>query len=114
MAPLSRPGQMRHRVTVQRATRTQDPNTGIESIVWNDHLVDIPAAVRPLTSRELQAASARQSEVSVEFELRAGFDITGEDRIVFEGENWDLEPPTLDETRQRRMKIKAARGPSQG
>ena len=114
MAPLSRPGQMRHRVTVQRATRTQDPNTGIESTVWNDHLTDIPAAVRSLTSRELQAASARQSEVSVEFELRAGFDITGEDRISFEGEFWDLDPPTLDETRQRRMKIKASKGVSNG
>ena len=105
---------MRHRATVQRATETQDPATGVQSTVWNDHLIDIPAAVRSLTSRELQAASARQSEVSVEFEMHAGLDITAKDRLVFEGSNWDLEPPTLDETRQRRMKIKASRGVADG
>jgi len=111
---ISRPGQMRHRITVQEKTVAQDPATGIESVEWTDKHVDIPAAVRPLTSREMQAAAARQSEVSVEFELRAGLSITGADRILFEGEAWELEPPTLDETRQRRMKIKAARGLTSG
>lgn len=105
---------MRHRITVQRKTETIDPATGVRSTAWADHLVSVPAAIRPMTSRELQAAAARQSEVSVEFEIRTGLDIEAGDRIVFDGHIWDIEPPTLDETRARRMKIKAARGVTNG
>lgn len=111
---MSRPGQMRHRITVQRNTETVNPATGVRSSSWADLYVGVPAAIRSLTSRELQAASARQSESSVEFELRAGLDINADDRIVFDGDVYDIEPPTFDETRQRRMKIKAARNLTNG
>jgi SPP1 family predicted phage head-tail adaptor len=116
MAPLSKPGQMRHRITVQEYVETTDPNTGVKTRSWSNKsgMVDIPAAVRPLTSREQQAAAARNSEVEVEFELRADFAITAKDRILFEGENWELEPPQYDETRKRRIKIKAKRGMTDG
>lgn len=105
---------MRHRATVQRKTETVNPMTGIRSTSWADLHIDVPFAVRSLTSSEMQAAAARQSKVSVEFETRVGLDIRADDRIVFEGEVYDIEPPTLDETRQRRMKIKAARGLTNG
>jgi len=105
---------MRHRATVQRKTETVNPATGVRTTAWADLYADVPFSVRPLTSRELQAAAARQSEVSVEFETRAGLDIQPDDRIVFDGHIWDIEPPTLDETRQRRMKIKAHRSLTDG
>lgn len=105
---------MRHRITVQEYTESRDPNTGVVTRSWTDKYTDIPAAIRPLTSREMQAASARNSRVEVEFELRADYDITAAMRIVFEGDNWELEAPQYDETRKRRMKVKAARGMTDG
>lgn len=114
MAPLAKVGQMRHVITVQEKSEATDSSTGVKSVTWSNKYSNIPAAVRPLTSREMQAAAARQSKVEVEFETRADYSITADDRIVFEGSNWELEPPTLDETRSRRMKIKAARGLTDG
>lgn len=105
---------MRHRATVQRKTEVVDPMTGIRSTSWADLHANVPFAIRSLTSNEMQAASARQSKVTVEFETRAGLDIRADDRILFEGHVYDIEPPMLDETRQRRMKIKAARGLTNG
>lgn len=111
MAPI---GDMRHYITVQEYTETVDPQTGVREQAWADKYVDVPAAFRSLTSNEQQAASARNSSVAVEFELHAGLTITAADRIVFEGDVYELEPPMLDQTRQRRMKIKAARGMTDG
>lgn len=105
---------MRHRATVQRKTETIDPATGVRSTEWADLHTNVPFSVRPLTVREMDAAAARQSEVSVEFETRPGLDIKADDRIVFDGEVWDIEPPALDPTRKRRLTIKAARNLTNG
>jgi len=114
MATLSSLGAMRHSINVQEYTETTNPQTGVRTRSWSDKYTDVPAAYRALTSREQQGASARNSEVSVEFEMHAGLAITAANRIVFEGDVYEIEPPTLDETRQRRMKIKAARGMTDG
>lgn len=113
---LARPGQMRHRITIERYTESApDPETGIPGTAsWQTQYSDIPAAYRPLTSRELQAAGARQLETEAEFELRAGLDIRSSDRIVFDGDVWEIDGIRYDETRARRMKIGAHKGLTDG
>jgi len=108
-----RAGEYRHRVTIERKVVTQDPNTGFESVDWQPLHTDVQAAFRPLTSRELQAAGARQSRVSAEFEIADGLDVTGEDRIIHLGDVWELEPPQPGGF-NRMVKIKAARGLTSG
>lgn len=110
---MARAGQMRHRITVQSKTTTTN-GRGERSETWSDLYTDVPASVRWLSSGELQAASARQSESTVEFELRVGLDITSEHRIVWEGRIYELEPPILDRSGMRRMRIKASEGVTDG
>lgn len=114
--PLARPGQMRHRITIQRKTvPAPDPNTGVTGPpTWTALHANIPAAYRPLTSRELQAAGARQALTESEFEIRAGLDIRTSDRILFAGEVWEIDGIKYDETRARRMKIGAHQGLTDG
>lgn len=110
---FARIGEMRHLITVQENTRVKDSD-GNWADEWADLYTDVPAKIRELTSREMQAAGARQSNATVEFETHAGLDITADNRIVFEGQNYDIEPPRLDPTRQRRMMIRAYVGTSDG
>ena len=108
---------MRHRITVEKKTIVQDPATGVESESWANKFPTItggiPASYRPLTSNERQAASARQSVASAEFEIMFGLAIDAGDRVIFDGHVWDIEPPEFD-TKQRRLKFKAARGLTNG
>ena len=104
---------MRQRITVQAKQETTG-EFGERKVTWVDVYTDIPASVRWLTARELQAAAARQSESTVEFELRADFDITAEHRIVFQGKSFELEPPIFDQTARRFMRIKASEGVTDG
>ncbi len=107
---------MRHRITIERYSEGEpDPDTGIPGESgWNVLHADIPAAYRPLTSRELQAAGARQAKTESEFEIRTGLDIRTSDRIVFGGDVWEIDGIKHDETRQRRMKIGAHQGLTDG
>ncbi len=111
---LARPGQMRHRITVEEKTETVDPNTGVRTESWTAKYSDIPAAYRPLTSRELQAAGARNMNTEAEFELRADFDITAAMRIQFNGDVWEIDGIRYDETLQRRIKIGVHKGLTDG
>lgn len=113
---LARPGQMRHRITIERETESApDPDTGIPGTSeWQTQYSSIPAAYRSLTAREVQAAGARQAETTSEFEIRPLPDILESDRIVFDGEVWEIDGIKYDETRQRRMKIGAHKGLTDG
>lgn len=113
---MSRPGQMRHRITIERLVESEpDPNTGAPGeSEWVEQYASVPAAYRPLTAREQQAAGARNMQTESEFELRAGLDIRPSDRIVFDGDVWEIDGIRYDETRARRMKIGAHKGLTDG
>lgn len=106
---------MRHRITIERETESApDPDTGATTLEWNAVYTSVPAAYRPLTSGEMQAAGARQAKTESEFELRTGLDIRPSDRIVFAGDVWEIDGIRYDETRARRMKIGAHKGLTDG
>jgi SPP1 family predicted phage head-tail adaptor len=111
---MNRIGPMRHRIDIQRLTRTTNPSTGVVSETWATVHESYPASVRALSARELQAAGARQSEATVEFEMRADVTVNPDDRILFEGDVYDIEPPQLDPTRRRFYRIKASRNLTNG
>ena len=111
---MNKIGRMRHYIAIQELTTTTDPVTGVQSETWADKYSSVPASFRAMSARELQAAGARQSEASVEFEIRADFTVDAGMRIVLDGDIYDVEEPLLDPTRQRFLRIRAKRGITNG
>ena len=62
-------GKLRHRVRLERPSRTQDPATGEMIDGWE--LVDtLWASIEPLSAREFIAAMSTQSEVTARILIR--------------------------------------------
>lgn len=112
---MNRLGPMRYRITVQERTTTTN-SRGERVETWSDLYSDIPASLRYLTAREQQAAGARQSEVTVAFEMWASNvpNLSGEHRIVYAGDNYELEPPTFHGRQLEFVEVKAMKGPTDG
>lgn len=89
-----RTGPLRHRVTVQVKSTTQNAY-GEEAITYTDLPTQpqIWANVRPASGRELFAAGASQqlSELMHRVEIRYRTDLSAEHRIVWENRNLDIE-----------------------
>jgi SPP1 family predicted phage head-tail adaptor len=63
-------GRLRHRVTFERRIDQQDSVTGGVTTVWSALFTDVPAAIEPLTARELIAAQAVQSKITARITVR--------------------------------------------
>ena len=110
---MIRSGALRQTVTIQApATGTDDygaPNTG-----WTDFATDIRVSIRPLSSRELVAAQAAQTETSHEIKMRYLPGITSAMRIVFEGRFFNLSRPLNTNERNIELIIPATEGLNNG
>lgn len=90
------PGALRHRLVVQRATKTQD-SYGQDVVEWTD-LMTIYAQVRAMTGNEMEAA--RQTAAEARFKIRSWYPpvtIRREDRIIWDQRTLDVldaEDPT--------------------
>lgn len=75
-------GKLRHYVTIQKLTTTQDPVTGNITESWADKWVNVPAAISPLSGREFIAAQSTQSEVTGRITIRWRDGLDASMRIV--------------------------------
>ena len=112
---MNRIGPMRYRVTVQEKTETVN-SFGERQIVWADLYINIPASDRWLSTKELQEANARQSEVSIAFEFWAANvpNISSEHRILFDGDVYELEPPSFHGRQHEFVQVKGMKGLTDG
>ena len=62
-------GKLRHRVTIQSYTETQDTTTGAITKVWNT-FATVWASIEPLSAKEFIAAQAEQSKISLRITIR--------------------------------------------
>nr|WP_298117427.1 phage head closure protein [uncultured Pseudomonas sp.] len=73
-------GRLRHRIAIQQKIETQDTTTGAIAHTWQTiaGLDSVPAAIEPLSVRDLMAAQAAQSEITARITIRyrAGLDAT--------------------------------------
>lgn len=83
-------GQLRHRIKIEKISRTQDANTLELKDSWITHADNVPAHVSDLSTRELLAAQAIQSQVSARITIRHRTDIDASMRIVFRGKVYDI------------------------
>jgi SPP1 family predicted phage head-tail adaptor len=113
-----RSGDLRQRVTFQsRSTGTADDGSPLTD--WAEVLPNVPAAIAPLTGRELMAAQAVQSEVSHEIAIRyhpllaVPKDVAAM-RIVFGARIFNIHSATTVDERRREMRILASEGLNDG
>lgn len=86
-----RAGRLRHRITIEQATPTQD-DFGQEIIAWST-LATVWAEKRDLSGRELFQAQQVSSQVTTQFRIRHRTDVGGGERIVHDGVTYNIEAP---------------------
>ncbi len=83
-------GSLRHRVTLQRLTITQDSSSGDTTESWTD-VATVWAAIEPLSARDFIAAQAEQSKVTARIVIRARDDVTAAMRVKHGQTLYDIE-----------------------
>ena len=90
-------GDLRHRVTIQAyADGGRDEDGFPTPSTWTDY-VQLWAKVTPLSSRDLIAAQAAQSEVVARMVIRHRTDITTDMRVIYRGKIYAITSPGLDD-----------------
>lgn len=100
-------GKLRHRVTIQKRSRAQDPS-GEESDVFTA-IAEVWASVEPLTGREQFTAQQILSEVTHRIRMRyiPGITVSARDRIVYGTRLFDIQFPANLEERNKELEITA-------
>lgn len=106
--------RLRHRVTVQQRTQTQDATTGEITVTWAALLVDEPAEVVPLSGKEYIAAGATQAVVDTRMTIRWRSGIEAAMRIVFDGQNYNVAAVLPDPSNRRWLTLMVQRGVNDG
>ena len=83
-----RAGWLRHRVTIQEKIVTRD-TYGEEDFTWSD-TATVWASVEPSRGRDFQQAQTEQVTYDTVIRLRYGTDINPENRIVWNGQYYDV------------------------
>lgn len=83
-------GKLRHRITIQRPARSQNPETGAITQTWED-VAPVWASVEPLSAREFIAAQSTQSRVTARIVIRYRDDIDASMRILHKGKIYNIE-----------------------
>lgn len=88
-------GKLRHRIDFQIQGEVQDPVTGEMVLGWATVWAKVPAAVTPLSVRDLIAAQAAQSEATARIVIRYRSGVLPTMRIIYRGEVYDIKGPAL-------------------
>jgi SPP1 family predicted phage head-tail adaptor len=99
-------GQLRHRVTIERPTRTEHPATGERLLAWQD-VATVWAGVRPLTAREAAANAQTQANVTHEVTMRYTSALTADCRLRFGGRVLDITGIRNVDERNRELRVSA-------
>lgn len=77
-----RAGELRHLLTVQRLSTTQDEyGTPVEA--WADLTPDIWGAIRPLSGKEISDGDRINGRTTHRIQIRSDFTISNDDRIKY-------------------------------
>lgn len=76
-----RAGKMKRRVTIQQFVSLQDPNTGSVTKEWRD-VANVWGEIDSVSGRELVAAQAEQSEMTVRIWIRYRKGVTTKNRLT--------------------------------
>ena len=102
--------RLRHRVTIQNFTTTQDSNTGAITEGWADFDDNVPAEVWPLSGREFVAAQAVQAGVTTRITIRYQTGILPRMRVLHDGQTYNIQAVLPDQTLRRHLTLMCERG----
>lgn len=85
-----RAGQLRHRITIQRKARVQDPETGAITEGWQDYITNLAASSTPSSVRQFLAAQQVNNELTGTFTIRYREDINASMRLLHKGSSYDI------------------------
>lgn len=88
-------GKLRHRVTIQVNTPTQDATTGVVTDVWTT-FATVWASVEPLSAREFIAAANTSSQVVARVVIRYLAGVVPSMRIVHGSRTYNIEGVLAD------------------
>lgn len=74
-------GKLRHRVTIEKRIDVQDTTTGGITTNWTALFTNVPAAIEPLSARELLAAASVRPQVVAKITLRYRAGLNASQRI---------------------------------
>lgn len=113
--------RLRHRVTVQQQVETQNATTGAVSVAWQNVILtggvvlnNVPAEVLTGQGREMFQAEARQGEIAARINMRWFPNLTQKMRIVWEGQNFNIQSIETDITARREYRLKCVAGVNDG
>lgn len=106
-----RPGKLDQRITVQYETLSNDGYGG-QTVALTDR-VSLWANVAPLAGRELEYGQQLESSNYVVFTIRYREDILFSDRIIYNGEQYNIRAMPPPGTRKMYRTIEAERGVAQ-
>lgn len=107
-----RSGQLRHVVTIEAQTKSQD-STGSIVATWSD-FDQVRAAIEPISGREFFSASQIQSSVTTRIRIRHLAGVTPKMRVVHESDTYDIEAVLSDPTGAREMHLMCVKRGAQG
>ncbi len=91
-------GKLRHRIDIQEFKAVRDPATGeFGESLWVTRWERCPARVAPLSTRDLVAAQAGQSEATGRMIIRYRPGVVSAMRIVYRDEVYSIEGPPLED-----------------
>ncbi len=113
--------RLRHRVTVQHSLNLRNPTTGSVTTTWHTFWCDSntpvenwPAEVLTGPGREPFASDAKQSETDARIVLRWFPGLTQAMRILFDGEQFDIQSIEKDRTGRREYRLRCTIGVGDG
>lgn len=106
------PGKLRQRITIQSRSVSQDSYGG-QSETWAT-VMTVWAQITSLSSRELVAAQAGQSEITHQIRIRYVAGITADMRAVYNGRYFNLALPINTEERNIELVIPCVEGLNRG
>jgi SPP1 family predicted phage head-tail adaptor len=95
------PGELRHRITIQKLVNTQD-TFGQPVEQWSN-VVTVWASVNPIVGKEFFAAETVNSEVSHKIRIRYKQDITPDMRIKFKDRYFSIQ--SVIDYQERNMEL---------
>ena len=85
-----RSGKLRHRITIQERSKSQDATTGEEVKTWIN-FATVSASIEPLSVKDLLAAQGVKSEMTARITIRYLDDITPDMRILYRDKTYNIE-----------------------
>lgn len=82
-------GRLRHQITIQRQTQTQNAQTGELTVTWAD-VATVRAAVEPISAREFIAAQEPNAKITARVTIRYRDGIDSSMRLIHRGRRYNI------------------------